>query len=54
MRVCIVDTGSCDSVLLIPEGIYEESTRRFYEGSITGRRCEAEITGRRLAEVIMS
>ena len=54
MRVYIVGAGPGDSVLLIPGGIYEESTRRFYEGSITGRRCEAEITGRRLAEVIMS
>lgn len=41
--------------MLTLRGLYiDESTRRFYEGSITGRRCEAESLGKRLAEVIMS
>ena len=41
--------------MLTLRGLYiEESTKRFHEGSITGRRCEAESLGQRLAEVIMS
>lgn len=41
--------------MLTLRGLYiDDSTKHFYEGSITGRRCEAEIIGRRLAEVIMS
>ena len=41
--------------MLTLRGVYiDETTKRFYEGSITGRRCEAESIGEKLAEVIMS
>ena len=55
---CNVPVGAYAVVhddMLTLRGLYiDEMTKRFYEGSITGRRCEAELLGRRLAEVIMS
>ena len=39
MRVCTIDTVPCDSGFLTLRGLYiDESTKRFHEGSITGRR----------------
>ncbi len=55
---CNVPIGAyavVDDDMLTLRGLYiDEMTNRFYEGSITGRRCEAESLGERLAEVIMS
>ncbi len=55
---CNVPIGAyavVDDDMLMLRGLYiDEATKRFYEGSITGRRCEAESLGKRLAEVIMS
>ncbi|MBQ3449402.1 MAG: hydroxymethylbilane synthase, partial [Synergistaceae bacterium] len=55
---CNVPIGAYASVhndMLTLRGLYiDESTKRFHEGSITGRMCEAESLGERLAEVIMS
>ena len=55
---CNVPVGAYAVVhddMLTLRGLYiDENTNRFYEGSITGRRCEAESLGERLAEVIMS
>ena len=55
---CNVPVGAYAVVhddMLTLRGLYiDESTNRFYEGSITGSRCEAESLGERLAEVIMS
>lgn len=41
--------------MLTLRGLYiDEKTNRFYSGSITGMRCEAESLGERLSEVIIS
>lgn len=41
--------------MLTLRGLYiDENTNRFYSGSITGRRCEAESLGEKLSEVVMS
>ena len=41
--------------MLTLRGLYiDESSNRFYSGSITGARSEAELLGKKLSEVIMS
>ena len=54
---CNVPVGAYAVVhddMLTLRGLYvDESTNRFYEGNITGRRCEAESLGERLSEVII-
>lgn len=55
---CNVPVGAYAVVefdVLTLKGLYiDENTRKFYSGELTGKRCDAEIIGQKLAEVIMS
>lgn len=53
---CNVPAGAyafVEGEMLTLRGLYVDDANQFHEGSITGRRCEAEVLGERLAEVIM-